>query len=135
MRAATLALLLCSLAGCASRKVDVSLHGRPTESLQGRATREDGQWTVDLDLPQGRWIVDLPEEGLVARVREEGGRPHARWETTGERLLAKPFRVRIRPAEGDGEPIWMEVRGRFVGQGVAEFTAWVLGGPGWRTKA
>ncbi|HJV22772.1 MAG TPA: hypothetical protein VJ570_08745 [Holophagaceae bacterium] len=130
MRIAGAALLLCMASGCASRKVDVTFNGRRAESLQGRATKEDGRWTVDLDLPMGRWGVDLPEEGIAVRVREEGGRPHARWETSGERLLAKPFRIRLRPLEGPGEPIWMEVRGRFVGQGVAEFTASVFGALG-----
>ncbi len=122
-------LLPFSLVACASHKVDVNLNGRPAESLQGRAAKEDGRWTVDLDLPLGTWLVDLPEEGLTARVREEGGRPHARWEVSGERLLAKPFRVRLRPASGEGEPIWLEVKGRFVGQGLAEFTAWLVAGP------
>lgn len=134
-RALATALLGLALAGCASRNVDVNLNGRRAQSLQGRATRVDGRWTVDLDLPMGQWVVDLPEEGLSARVLEEEGRLHARWETTGERLLAKPFRVRIRPAAGEGEPIWMEVKGRFVGQGVAEFTAWFLGGPRWSTRS
>lgn len=129
MRPLAVTLAVTLVVGCASRKVEVNLNGRRAESLQGRATREDGRWTVDLDLPMGRWRVDLPEEGLTARVREEGGRPHARWEVTGERLLAKPFRVRIRPEEGEGEPIWMEVKGRFVGQGLAEFVAWVVAGP------
>lgn len=80
------------------------------------------------DLPLGRWTVDLPDEGLAARMREEDGRPHARWETTEERLLAKAFRVRLRPEAGAGEPIWMEVRGRFVGQGLVAFTASVARG-------
>jgi hypothetical protein len=97
--------------------------GRPTESLQGRASKSDGVWTVDLDLPMGGWQVDLPDEGITARVREEGGRPHARWEVPGARLLDRPFRVRLRPASGEGPAIWMEVRGRFVGQGFIEFIA------------
>lgn len=129
MRAWGLALVLALAPACASRKVDVTLGGRPTESLQGRATRAEGLWTVDLDLPLGDWVVDLPEEGLTARVLVEGGRPHARWEVTGERLLARPFRVRLRPASGEGTLIWMEVRGRFVGQGLAAFVANLLGGP------
>ena len=120
------ALLLFTLA-CTSRKVDVRLHGRPTESLEARAERVDGQWTVDLDLPLGQWTVDLPEEGLTARVIQAGGRPHARWETTRERLLGKPIRVRLQPQSG-GEPIWMELQGRFVGQGFIEVTASFLRG-------
>lgn len=124
MRLPVLGLLLL---GCASQKVEVRLQGRPAESLQARADREDGSWTVDVDLPQGQWEVDLPEEGRAVRVVDRGGRPHARWETTGERLLAKPFRVRLRPKEG-GEPLWLEVRGRFVGQGFFEGTARFLRG-------
>ncbi len=123
MKGLAVGLALVLAPGCASRKVDVTLGGRPTESLQGRATPGDGGWTVDLDLPLGDWGVDLPEEGIRARVRFEGGRPHARWDTTRERLLARPFRVRLTPASGEGAPLWMEVRGRFVGQGLVEIIA------------
>ncbi len=55
-------LLLAGFSGCSGpRHLETSLGGRPVEHLRATATKADGQWQCELQLPLGVWLVETRE--------------------------------------------------------------------------
>ena len=83
---ATLAvLLLLGLAACSGpRRLETSLGGRPVEDLRATATKVEGRWQCDLQLPLGVWRVETREAQDVEMI---SAKPRAtlRWKVAPDR--------------------------------------------------
>lgn len=124
-------VLLCA---CATRKVEVLQGGHRMETLTARAEKDQGVWTMDMELPVGRWQVRLPEETTTPRVVDRNGRPHARFELAEGRIHdGRPVRLTLQALTASGEPegpvYAYALSARFPGQGFIDFI-FHLGGAG-----
>lgn len=125
--------LLLLTTACATRKVDVVQGGRRLETLTARAEKDQGVWTMDMELPLGRWKVSLPEESTTPRVVAREGRPHARFELAEGRLHdGRPVRLTLQSLGASGEPegpvYAYALNARFPGQGVIDFVFRLMAG-------
>jgi hypothetical protein len=124
------------LTACGTRKMDVNMGGRKMESLRARAEKTGTVWTVDTELPMGRWKVTLPDDHVDARVVEVDGRLHARFELLHDQRFelrdnnsrqSHPVRLAIQAVRADGEveggEYIYELVPRFPAQGFMEFVA------------
>lgn len=126
IRAAGVMILLFGITACSTRKVDLRLGSRPVESLTARAERSQGVWTLDMELPTGRWKATIPDEGIAVRILEREGRNHARFDLPEGRISeSKPFRLLLQAVDKEGNvmgaPFEYTMKTRFPGQGLVEF--------------
>ncbi len=86
--------------------------GRRIESLEAKAEKTGDIWTVDTELPMGRWKVTLPDDKVTPRLVDVDGRMHARFELPdGPRLELRgyreehshPVRLVIQAVQPDGQ--------------------------------
>jgi hypothetical protein len=125
----SLRVLLASLpflVACSTRKVDVMQGGHRMETLTARAEKDQGLWTMDMELPVGRGQVRLPEEPTTPRVVDRDGRPHARFELAEGRIHdGRPVRLTLQAVGATGEPegpvYAYALSARFPGQGFIDF--------------
>jgi hypothetical protein len=80
MRITSIPILLIALVSCTLHKLEVRLNGQPTQSMEARVAKEDGDRMVDLLLPGGAWAVSASEPGITPRIVVIDGRQHVRIE-------------------------------------------------------
>jgi len=79
------ALLLAGLAACSGpRRLETSLGGRPVEDLRATATKVEGQWRCELQLPLGQWRIETREAQEVEIV-PGAARATLRWRVAPDR--------------------------------------------------
>jgi hypothetical protein len=106
--------------------VDVNQGGHRMETLTARAEKSQGVWTMDMELPVGRWQVRLPEDAITPRVVEREGRPHARFDLPEGRIHdGRSIRLTLQALTAHGEPEGLlftyDLSARFPGQGFIDF--------------
>lgn len=111
---------------CSTRKVEVSMSGRRLDSLKARAEKTQGVWTMDMELPVGRWSVKLLDDPIAVRTLDQEGRIHARFDLPDGRIHDdKPLRLALQALTAEGAPegaVYVyELQTRIPGQGVIEF--------------
>src|ERR1035438_387503 len=105
MRIVAISILLLALASCTAHKLEVRLNGQPTQSMEARVAKEDGDRMIDLLLPGGNWSVSALEAGIMPRIMLIDGRQHVRIEMPPGRMISsKPIEITLQGLGNDGKP-------------------------------
>ena len=105
MRNVTISALLISLLACTAHKLEVRLSGQPTQSMEARVAKEDGDRMVDLLLPGGAWSVSASEAGITPRIMMIDGRQHVRIEMPPGRMISsRPIEITLQGLDSKGKP-------------------------------
>ena len=105
MRETAFPLLLLALVACTAHKLEVRLNGQPTQSMEARVGKEDGDRMIDLLLPGGKWAVSASEGGITPRIVLIDGRQHVRIEVPPGRMISsKPIEITLQGLGNDGKP-------------------------------
>jgi hypothetical protein len=105
MRNVTIPALLISLLACTAHKLEVRLNGQPTQSMEARVAKEDGDRMVDLLLPGGAWSVSASEAGITPRIMMIDGRQHVRIEMPPGRMISsRPIEISLQGLDSKGKP-------------------------------
>ncbi len=105
MRNIPIPILLLGLVSCTAHKLEVRLNGQPTQSMEARVAKEDGDRMLDLVLPGGAWAVSASEPGITPRIVVIDGRQHVRIELPPGRMISsKPIEITLQGLGNDGKP-------------------------------
>lgn len=105
MRVTAIPILLITLVSCTMHKLEVRLNGQPTQSMEARVEKVNGQRIVDLILPGGSWAVSAEEPGVIPRILQLDGRQHVRIEPPPDRMVSsKPILLTLQGLGPDGKP-------------------------------